>query len=122
MRIGIVNDLSLAVEALRRVVSAVDGFEIAWVAYNGKQAVEFTIKDRPDLILMDLIMPETDGFEASRIILGHNPNTQIIALSADNMPETRLRVEQSGMKELLAKPVTVEELRRVIDRYHKSEK
>ena len=38
------------------------------------------------------------------------------------MPETRLRVEQSGMKELLAKPVTVEELRRVIDRYHKSEK
>jgi len=91
-------------------------------AAGGSEAVDMARGKSYDLILMDLIMPETDGFEASRIILGHNPNTQIIALSADNMPETRLRVEQSGMKELLAKPVTVEELRRVIDRYHKSEK
>ncbi len=73
MRIGIVNDLSLAVEALRRVVSAVDGFEIAWVAYNGKQAVEFTIKDRPDLILMDLIMPVMDGVQATAEIMKKAP-------------------------------------------------
>jgi CheY-like chemotaxis protein len=38
------------------------------------------------------------------------------------MPETRLRAEKTGMKELLAKPVTVEDLRRVIDRYHKPAK
>lgn len=73
MRIGIVNDLSLAVEALRRVVSAIDGLEIAWVAYNGKQAVEFAIKDRPDLILMDLIMPEMDGVQATAEIMKKSP-------------------------------------------------
>jgi signal transduction histidine kinase/CheY-like chemotaxis protein/PAS domain-containing protein len=88
-------------------------------AAGAAEAVEMAREKSYDLILMDLIMPEMDGFEAARIILGFDRNTQIIALSADNMPETRLRAEKTGMKELLAKPVTVEELRRVIDRYHK---
>jgi len=78
------------------------------------------VKEKPyDLILMDLIMPEMDGFEAARVILEFDRDTLIVALSADNMPETRIRAEKTGMKELLSKPVTVEELRRVIDRYHK---
>ncbi|MFZ2285769.1 MAG: response regulator [Bacteroidales bacterium] len=78
------------------------------------------VKEKPyDLILMDLIMPEIDGFEAARIILEFDREMLIVALSADNMPETRLKVEKSGMKELLSKPVTVEDLRRVIDRYHR---
>jgi CheY-like chemotaxis protein len=78
------------------------------------------VKAKPyDLILMDLIMPEIDGFEAARVILEFDREMLIVALSADNMPETRVKVEKTGMKELLSKPVTVEDLRRVIDRYHK---
>jgi len=78
------------------------------------------VKEKPyDLILMDLIMPEIDGFEAARVILEFDREMLIVALSADNMPETRVKVEKTGMKELLSKPVTVEDLRRVIDRYHK---
>lgn len=92
---------------------------VAEYAAGGAEAVDMVREKSFDLVLMDLIMPETDGFEAARIIFGFNPSCQIVALSADNMPETRLRVEQSGMKELIAKPVTVEDLRRVIDRYHK---
>jgi len=91
-------------------------------AAGAAEAVEMARGKSYDLILMDLIMPEIDGFEAARTILGFDRNTQIIALSADNMSETRLRAEKTGMKELLAKPVTVEDLRRVIDRYHKPEK
>jgi CheY-like chemotaxis protein len=79
-------------------------------------------KGKPyDLILMDLIMPEMDGFEAAREIFDLDKDTIIVALSADTMPETRNRVEKTGMKELLSKPVTVEDLRRVIARYHKHE-
>lgn len=79
-------------------------------------------KEKPyDLILMDLIMPEIDGFEAARNIFEFDKDTIIIALSADNMPETRAKAEQTGMKELLSKPVTVEDLRRVIARYHKQQ-
>lgn len=90
-------------------------------AAGAAEAIDMAREKSYDLILMDLIMPETDGFEAAHTILGFDSATQIIALSADNMPETRLKAEKTGMKELLSKPVTVEELRRVINRYHKPE-
>ena len=72
-------------------------------AAGAAEAIEMAREKSYDLILMDLIMPEIDGFEAARTILGFDHNTQIIALSADNMPETRLRAEKTGMKELLVK-------------------
>lgn len=73
MRIAIVNDLSLAVEVLRRVVSSHAGYEIAWIAKDGAEAVAECRKDTPDLILMDLIMPEMDGVEATCRIMQETP-------------------------------------------------
>ena len=73
MRIAIVNDLMLAVEALRRVVLSVPGYKLAWTAYNGAEAVEKCIKDKPDIILMDLIMPVMDGVEATSKIMQQAP-------------------------------------------------
>ena len=65
MRIGIVNDMTLAREALRRIVAGSSGHEVAWTADDGSSAIECTRRDRPDLILMDLIMPGVDGVQAS---------------------------------------------------------
>ncbi len=92
---------------------------IAEYAESGKEAVEKALEKPYDLIFMDLIMPEIDGFEAARAILDFDGKSVIVALSADNMPETKAKVEQSGMKELLSKPVSVEDLRRVIEKYPK---
>ncbi len=60
MKIGIVNDLKMTAEVLRRMVSTVPGYEVIWIAYDGREAVEKAAKHRPDLILMDLIMPVMD--------------------------------------------------------------
>jgi two-component system response regulator WspF len=65
MRIAIVNDVRAASEALRRVVERLPGHEVAWVAADGVEAIAQARRDRPDLILMDLLMPHLDGAEVS---------------------------------------------------------
>lgn len=81
MRIGLVNDLPLAVEAVRQVLSNSE-HQLAWVAYDGLEAVTRCAQDTPDLILMDLLMPNMDGVEATRRIMAHNP-CPIVIVTAD---------------------------------------
>ena len=57
MKIGIVNDLRIAVESLRRILLQVPEHEILWVAFDGQEAVKKCAEQTPDLVLMDLIMP-----------------------------------------------------------------
>lgn len=73
MRVAIVNDLRTAVEALRRVVTSDPRHEIAWIALDGNEAIKLCSKDRPDMILMDLIMPGLDGAQTTKQIMSSTP-------------------------------------------------
>lgn len=86
-------------------------------AYNGKEAVELYNKLKPDIILMDLHMPEMDGLQATREIRQKDQQIPIIAFSAYSYNANEKRAEQSGCDEFIPKPVTAKKLRERIDSY-----
>ncbi len=131
MRIAIVNDMMMAIEAMRRVLINAPGHQLAWVARDGAEAVERCTKDTPDLVLMDLIMPEMDGVEATRRIMANTPCAIVVvtanvsknsskvfeamgagALDAVNTPTLERAGVPSGAEALLGKINTIS---RIID-------
>lgn len=129
MRIAIVNDMPLAVEVLRRVIASAPEHALVWVAVNGREAVEKSLQDRPDLILMDLIMPVMDGVQATGKIMQASPcailvvtatvegNAALVfeamgcgALDAVGTPVFGAGMAIEGGRELLKKISTIEKL------------
>jgi chemotaxis response regulator CheB len=82
MRIAIVNDLPVAVEAMRRLIVGSGKHEIAWTARDGVEAVNLCRSDRPEIVLMDLMMPRMDGVQATREIMAASPCPILIVTEA----------------------------------------
>lgn len=106
MKIAIVNDMLIAVEALRRVLSTSTEYEIIWVAHNGAQAVEQCKTHIPDLILMDLIMPVMDGVEATAQIMKNTPcPIMIVTNSVEGNADKVFRAMGAGAIDAINTPV-----------------
>jgi len=95
MKIGIVNDLPLAVEMLRRALSLRPEHEVIWVASDGEQAVQLCKAQRPDLVLMDVVMPHLDGVEATQRIMKQSP-CAILIVTVDVGAQARKVYEALG--------------------------
>ncbi|WP_228893468.1 chemotaxis-specific protein-glutamate methyltransferase CheB [Pseudoduganella aquatica] len=127
MKIAIANDVAMAAEALRRVVASTSEHQVLWIARTGSEAVRMCAENRPDLVLMDLNMPELDGVEATRQIMEQSPcailvvtgrpqdnvNQVFRALGAGALDVTAtpmLQGKADGAVELLAKIKTMDKL------------
>jgi two-component system, cell cycle response regulator DivK len=80
---------------------------------NGKQGVEKAVAEKPNLILMDIMMPEMDGWEATRILRSHPETKDVPILAATVLirPSDLQRCIDSGCNDYIVKPFTAEDLR-----------
>ena len=105
------NNRAFLVKLLRPL-----GFEVK-EATNGEDCLQQAQQDCPDLILLDLVMPVLDGFETSRRLRKDSnfDNTAIVATSASAFPEDRLLSYQAGCNKFLSKPVSLEQLLKMLE-------
>jgi len=109
-RILIVEDNMDTYELVRFILEK-NGFE-TFLAMNGRDGVNAATKQRPDLIIMDLSMPEMDGWTAMRLIKSDPAISSIpmIALTAHALPSDRKRAFDAGCDEYITKPMDLIDL------------
>ncbi|WP_010257449.1 response regulator transcription factor [Treponema primitia] len=111
MKILLVDDQSLITESLGTFLSNyADDMTVIGVAGNGKEAVNFTDEHHPDIILMDVLMPEMGGVEAVRIIKGKYPEIKVIMLSTYDEDEYVRAALVGGASGYLLKDISPTEL------------
>lgn len=112
-----VDDESIEREGLRLMLERNrHDVEVVAEAQNGKQAVELALSHKPDLIFMDIKMPELDGLEAMKQILVELPSTKCVMVSAFDTFDYAREAMKFGIKEYLLKPSKVTEVLEAYDR------
>jgi two-component system, NarL family, response regulator LiaR len=110
----LVDDHNVVRSGLATFLKAFDDLKLVGEAKNGVEAVRFCDQVKPDVILMDLKMPEMDGVAATRAILTEYPNTKIIAMTSFDDPDLVHDVLAAGAIGYLMKNITADELAKAI--------
>jgi NarL family two-component system response regulator LiaR len=114
IRIMIVDDHAVVRSGLGAFIATVPDLDLVGEAENGEQAVVRAKSLKPDIILMDLMMPGMDGVAATRLIKAQNPSIHIIALTSFQEDELVQNAMKAGAIGYLMKNVTVRELETAI--------
>lgn len=116
VRVLIVDDIAETRENLRKLLQFERDIEVVGAARNGKEAIEITRQTKPDVVIMDINMPDMDGITATEAIRKSNQPTQIIILSVQSDPNYMRRAMLAGARDYLSKPPTVDELTAAVKR------
>jgi DNA-binding NarL/FixJ family response regulator len=114
IRIVIADDQRVVRDGLTMIVGLIDGVEIVGAAADGVEAVELAHETKPDVVLMDLRMPELDGAEATRRIRGALPETQVVVLTTYADDDSLFPALQAGARGYLTKDASAEEIEQAI--------
>jgi DNA-binding NarL/FixJ family response regulator len=114
IRIVIADDQRVVRDGLAMLVGLIDGVEIVGMAADGLQALELARSERPDVVLMDLRMPNLDGAEATKRIGADLPATHVLVLTTYADDDSLFPALQAGARGYLTKDASAEEIERAI--------
>ena len=121
IRILIADDHTLMRQGLRQLCEGLGGFTVVAEAENGAQAVALARTTQPDVILMDIVMPDVDGVEAIRQIMRETPAARIIALTMYRQEQYMLDAIRAGARGYLLKTVDARDLIAAIEAVHRGD-
>jgi len=114
IRVLIADDQRVVRDGLAMLVGLIDDVEVIGTASDGTEAVELARIERPDVVLMDLRMPELDGAEATRLIRAGLPGTQVLVLTTYADDQSLFPALQAGARGYLTKDASAEEIEHAI--------
>jgi len=121
-RILICDDHTLFVEGLKAMLRNESSLEIVGEARNGRQAVELVRELRPDLLLMDVSMPDMNGFDATRRIHQSDPSVKVLILTMHEEEELVTRCLEAGAAGYIIKDAPASQLLYAIEMIQKGER
>jgi len=114
IRVVIADDQRVVREGLTTLIGLIDGVEVVDTAANGIEAIECAERERPDVVLMDLRMPELDGAEATRRIRAGLAGSQVLVLTTYADDESLFPALEAGARGYLTKDASAEEIEAAI--------
>jgi DNA-binding NarL/FixJ family response regulator len=121
IRVLLADDHTLFRKGIRNILEEMPDVEVVGEAATGREAVEKSCALVPDVILMDIKMPETTGIEATRQVLQENPHIGIILVTMYDDPESAFAGMRAGARGYVLKEADPEELRRAVDAAQRGE-
>ncbi len=112
----VVDDIAQTRDNIIRSLSFQNNFEIAGTATNGKDAIQLAIQEQPDVVLMDVNMPDMDGITATTGVRRAVPTAQIVILTVQDDADYMRRAMMAGARDFLTKPPMIDELVTAITR------
>ena len=110
-RVLIVDDHPLMREALRDIIEADENYEIAGEAVNGSQGVAMAVENNPDVVLLDLSLPDMDGIQVMREILEARPGTRVFIITSAEQDEKALEAVRAGAAGYMTKDASPSHIR-----------
>ena len=120
MRILIADDHALFRDSLRSLLESQD-IEVVGEAKNGQEAIDLSWESKPDVVLMDLTMPEMDGLEATKRIATELPDVKVVVLTASDEDNNLFEAIKSGAKGYLMKDLKSEQFFKLLEGVERGE-
>ncbi|MBV1776343.1 response regulator [Burkholderiaceae bacterium DAT-1] len=109
LRILVVDDSSLTTERISTIIETM-GHEVVRVCHTGREAIDAYRELQPDMVTMDITMPDMDGVQATRLIIESFPDAKIIMVTSHGQQKMVLAAIDAGAKGYILKPVKPDKL------------